>query len=110
MQSTKRLAIVGVVLAGLAATTAAADTTSEAFFRPAPDLAQKYDPERIYPRGRIFPFSFYSVGGGSKDKRSELLPDERVQAVLKQVKQGFRFFLFLDQILLRCLWESALAV
>ena len=34
---------------------------SEAFFRPVPDLARKYDPDKIFPHGRIFPVGFYGL-------------------------------------------------
>lgn len=61
MQTIRQLATIGIVLAGLATNTVAADTTSEAFFRPAPDLAEKYDPDRIFPQGRIFPLSFFGL-------------------------------------------------
>ena len=60
MQTTK-LAIMSILLAMLATTPAAADTTAEAFFRPAPDRSQDYDPDRVYPQGRIFPLGFFGL-------------------------------------------------
>jgi len=45
----------------------AARIASEAFFRPAPDLARKYAPNKVYPQGRIFPVSFYGLNLG-RDK------------------------------------------
>jgi hypothetical protein len=33
--------------------------------------------DQIYPKGRLFPFSFYSTGGGSEEKREELLPETK---------------------------------
>jgi hypothetical protein len=38
--------------------------TRAGFFRPAPDRGRDLPPDRIYPQGRQFGFSFYSVGGG----------------------------------------------
>lgn len=35
--------------------------TPPAFFTPAPDNAAGYDPDKMYPQGRIFPFSYYSI-------------------------------------------------
>ncbi len=61
MQTIKQLAIIGVVFAGLAMTTTAAETTSETFFRPAPDLAKEFDPDKIFPQGRVFPLGFFGL-------------------------------------------------
>ncbi|MDO9565906.1 MAG: hypothetical protein Q7J15_04120 [Candidatus Desulfaltia sp.] len=57
------------------------------FFKPVPDISQKYAPDKIYPQGRIFPFSAFSVGGGSEKKRGELLPESEVQAVFSRFKK-----------------------
>lgn len=61
MQTIRQLAIIGIVHTGLATTTMAADVTSEAFFRPAPDLAKEYDTDKIFPQGRIFPLGFFGL-------------------------------------------------
>ena len=45
MQATKQLAIMGILLVLLAVAPAVAETTAEAFFRPAPDRSHDYDPD-----------------------------------------------------------------
>lgn len=61
MQTVRRLAIIGFVIASSATTTTAAETTPETFFRPAADLAKKYDPDGVFPQGRIFPLGFFGL-------------------------------------------------
>lgn len=41
------------------------------FFRPAPDIAKNFAPDKIYPQGRIFPFSFFSVESPQLEKVKE---------------------------------------
>jgi hypothetical protein len=41
--------------------------------------------DRIYPQGQLFPFSFYSTGGGSEKKRGELLPEAEMLADQKEI-------------------------
>ncbi len=52
-----------------------------AFFDQGP-MAQdiKLSEAGVFPRGRQFPFSFYSTGGGSVAKRGELLPEAEKRA------------------------------
>ncbi len=58
--------------------------SAEEFFKTAPDRAEKYPPDKVYPQGRIFPLSLYSVGGGSGRKVGH--PEK----ALRRVKQdGF---------------------
>ncbi|HPM83204.1 MAG TPA: hypothetical protein PLF81_21025 [Candidatus Anammoximicrobium sp.] len=64
MQLVTRPAIIGVVLACLAANAAAADTNAEVFFRPARDLAGTSDPDKLFPQGRTFPVGFYGLNLG----------------------------------------------
>ena len=52
---------IGVTIVALAAPATAAETTSEAFFRPAPDESHNRDPDKVYPQGRIFPLGFYGL-------------------------------------------------
>jgi len=61
MRRAKPLAILGVALVVLAANDAAAQTVPRDFFRPAPDGSRDYDPDRLYPHGRIFPLGFYGL-------------------------------------------------
>jgi hypothetical protein len=92
MQRTTRLAIMGVVLAGLAATASAADTAAEAFFRPVPDLAQKYDPDKLFPQGQVFPVAFFGLNLG-RDKPEGLTligPYGREQNVDAARKYGLK--------------------
>jgi len=67
MRNIQRLTILVLAIAGLVTTGSEADTTSEDFFRPAPDLAAKYDPDKLFPQGRIFPVGFYGLNL-SRDK------------------------------------------
>ena len=53
----------------------ALDTDTEKFFSGPRASEIKLPDSQVYPRGRLFPFSFYSVGGGAESKRGELLPD-----------------------------------
>ena len=38
-----------------------ADPASQAFFRPSPDSARNYDPNKLFPQGQIFPVGFYGL-------------------------------------------------
>ncbi len=49
------------VLACLALLSAGTVTADSDFFRPAPDRAAEHDPAKVYPQGRIFPFSFIAA-------------------------------------------------
>jgi hypothetical protein len=53
MQATKHLTIMGALLALLAAARAAAETATEAFFRPPPDRSRDHDPDRVYSTVRL---------------------------------------------------------
>ena len=53
----------------------ALDTDTDNFFKTGPDASKNLPPDEIYPRGQLFPFTFYSTGGGSEQKRGELLPE-----------------------------------
>ena len=60
------------------------------FFGAGPVAADiKLPADLVYPQGRLFPFSFYSTGGGSENKREELLPpDVRLKDQLEIIKAG----------------------
>ena len=64
----------------------AIDTDTNKFFRQGigPETV-KLPADQIYPRGRIFPFSFYSIGGGSSAKRGELLPAAEREADQREI-------------------------
>ena len=58
----------------------------EKFFGNSPtDKDVRLPADRVYPRGRLFPFSFYSTGGGSERKRGELLPDQEYERDVKEI-------------------------
>ncbi len=57
----------------------AARPDPEVFFKPGPEMPAGLSAERLFPKGRLFPFSFFSVGGGSEVKINELLPEPEVQ-------------------------------
>lgn len=61
MQPAKQLALASIILTGLTATCRAAETTPDAFFRPAPDRSGDLDPHKLYPRGQVFPLSFFGL-------------------------------------------------
>jgi hypothetical protein len=66
---------IAVLLVLCAVTCGAFSTDTKKFFGSEPDPAKKMAADRLYPNGRLFPFSFYSVGGGSVEKRENLLPE-----------------------------------
>lgn len=66
----------------------ALDTDTDKFFNTKNDLAKDLPKDQIYPRGQIFPFSFYSTGGGSVNKREELLPVQEKDADMKYIVDG----------------------
>lgn len=61
MQGVVRQMIVGVLLSGLVSSPVPAETASDVFFRPAPNAAREYDPNKLFPQGRIFPVGFYGL-------------------------------------------------
>lgn len=63
----------------------------ERFFRPAPPVGEQLPENRIYPRGRQFPLSFFSVGGNSSGAGA--LSEERKQTWMQRVaSDGFTMF------------------
>ncbi|MBE6367963.1 MAG: hypothetical protein E7052_08680 [Lentisphaerae bacterium] len=48
----------------------------------------KLPSDNVYPLGSKFPFSFYSVGGGSTNKRGELLPEAEKLADQDRILAG----------------------
>lgn len=70
---------------------------AETFFKTAPDSGKDLPPDRIYPHGRQFGISLYSVGGGShpldeagKQLPAEILQDRQIAAAVQRVKRdGF---------------------
>lgn len=80
----KKILMAVVVIGLVNYSTVFATVSAEKFFKPAPDIANKFSPDKIYPQGRIFPLSLYSVGGGGGGKLGH--PEK----ALKRVKQdGF---------------------
>ncbi|MDO9542917.1 MAG: hypothetical protein Q7J98_11440 [Kiritimatiellia bacterium] len=63
----------------------ALNTDTDKFFKTGPNPAKGLPADQVYPRGQLFPFTFYSVGGGSEKKRGELLPVEERIADQKQI-------------------------
>ena len=76
----------------LACTAALAAQTPDAkkFFGAGPVPADvKLPADLVYPQGRLFPFSFYSTGGGAETKRGDLLPpDVRLKDQMEIIKGG----------------------
>ena len=50
------------------------NTDTATFFKTTVGIKQQLSADKVYPRGTKFPFSFYSIGGGSEKKRGEKLP------------------------------------
>ncbi len=71
-----------VLLVAAAGSSGAQDPSLKEFFRPAPDLAASSPPDKVYPQGRIFPMTMFSVGGISGGKA----PEKDLQAALKRYK------------------------
>jgi hypothetical protein len=73
-------------LFGLCGHVVAAGPSLAEFFRPAPDVSQKHDPNEVYPQGKRFPLTMFSVGGISEGRA----PEQEIQDALKRVKaDGF---------------------
>lgn len=76
-----------LVVTGLMAQ--AIDTNVDKFFNhKVGSQSVKLPQDKIYPQGRLFPFSFYSVGGGSETKRGDLLPEKVRLADQEQIIKG----------------------
>lgn len=67
--------ITGIFLTALILTCSGIDTDTASFFRTKDDPGKNLPENQVYPQGRLFPFSFYSTGGGSYGGRSGLLPE-----------------------------------
>ncbi len=69
------------------------DKSPDDFFRPAPLPPEAAQGELLFPKGGLFPFSFYSVGGGPRTPGGgvEELPEAELQALFKEYKAaGFQ--------------------
>ncbi|MFA6101782.1 MAG: hypothetical protein WCV67_01735 [Victivallaceae bacterium] len=61
------------------------NTDVKKFFSTGANPASTLPADQIYPKGQLFPFSFYSTGGGSEKKRGELLPEAELLADQKEI-------------------------
>lgn len=62
----------------------------DTFFKPAPTAPDTLEENVLYPAGKMFPFSFFSLGGGPKDTAR---PEEEIQALFTRYKEaGFQMF------------------
>jgi len=66
------------VLCGLHSAAASMRSNPDGFFKPGPEIPASLSDEFLYPRGSAFPFSFFSVGGGTEEKVNDLLPEAEV--------------------------------
>ena len=74
---------VSILLLLAAGAVFAIDTNKDKFFGGGPtDADIKLPADKVYPMGRLFPFSFYSTGGGP---RGELLPPQEKDKVMKEI-------------------------
>ncbi len=74
-----------LLLAAAGAVSAQNTDTAKFFGRGPTDADIKLPADKVYPTGRLFPFSFYSTGGGSENKRGELLPPEQKEKDMKEI-------------------------
>ena len=58
------------------------------FFKPAPGVPESLPADELPPKGRMFLFSFYSVGGGTEEKLNALYPEEVVQQAFERHKKA----------------------
>ncbi len=80
---------------GLGVGVAADKRSPEHFFRPveSPVDLSTLDADQVFPRGKLFLFSHYSVGGGSPEKSNDLMPEEYVQEDFKKyIAEGYKVF------------------
>lgn len=58
------------------------------FFNYSEISTNGYLKDEIYPRGQIFPFSYFSIGGGNMQKVGGSLPEKTIQASLRNAKNS----------------------
>lgn len=75
-------------LLGFCLSVSALDTDHDKFFNHATEIPAGLSADKVYPQGTLFPFSFYSTGGGSTLKRGDLLPVAEREADQKQIIDG----------------------
>ena len=83
----KNLIFAAALTAALAAVGLDTDTGKFVNQGVGPDTV-KLPADKIYPQGRLFPFTFYSTGGGSMEKRGKLLPDAEREADTQEIVRG----------------------
>ncbi len=78
-------------LAASALMLTAAPSFASDFFTPGPTVPAQLSDDQLYPQGRLFLFSFYSVGGApTKDRKPELLAEEKLnERFARYKKEGF---------------------
>ena len=66
----------------------------DTFFAHAAPVGKELPADRVYPRGRLFPISFFSVGGDTQGEEGwESLPEEERQRAMRRVAgDGFTLF------------------
>lgn len=76
-----RFASIFATLCLLAANVLASPARSdvEGFFKAGPTAPASLPGDQVFPRGTMFPFSFFSVGGGTEEKINALFPEAEVQ-------------------------------
>ena len=75
-------------LLGVCLSVIAFDTDHDKFFNQTTEVPAGLSSDKVYPQGSLFPFSFYSTGGGSTVKRGDLLPAAEREADQKQIIEG----------------------
>ena len=58
----------------------------DVFFKPGPTAPENLAPDQVYPVGRLFPFSFFSIGGGTETKLNDIYSDEVIQKDFEHYK------------------------
>ena len=76
--------IFALILAALSAFAADKKT----FFNGPTDIPAGLPANELYPKGQLFPFGFYSFGGGGNNKRGEILSEEQRHADQDYITQN----------------------
>ncbi len=94
--SSPLLKVLSLGMAALFVGAPASRSDEAAFFKTQPKAPEHLAADRIYPQGRQFLFTFYSVGGGTRktgEEETALLPEEKIDAAMARYKKaGFSIF------------------
>lgn len=75
-------------LSGAQLFAAASDVSKEGFFAAQSNFGADLPSDKIYPDGREFLYTFFSVGGGTEQESMRFYPEEVYQQYLKEFKDA----------------------